>query len=351
MKRIMTDAQKLATANDMARLTKMRHAIDDEIALRRIKDSTMAGLDAGHFTDATPAALMERALEYAVAQGVYEIEKYTVWRDVLPLDRDMPAGANTKRYTVWSGSGKAAWYRGGGRFPNVSIGQKPIDIPFHSMTSAFSLDWIEMRASGYAGVSVEAEKAKRAYMALDEKVEELVFLGDAAMARPPLINHPLVETDGLATGDWDNPATTAALIITDIQGVINAIVENCNGDKAFKNLKVSLMCSPQIYRILTSTVANAYSNETIAQVLAKVDGKFGTIIESPMHGVTAGGSGDNVSFGPFDDPESNVVALSVDAERVPPDNRGHYINQPFETKFGIYHCKYPDRFFAATGAV
>lgn len=336
----LTDEQRRIMVADKARLVSMQHAIDAEIVDRRL--ALMRG------NDAIPSALLGRAVEYAVQQGVYKKDGYYVWRTALPSDSDMPAGASTKVFKVYDRAGKAGWYRGGGKHNKVAFGMNEVRVAYKSATISFDVDWLEMRASDYAGVNVEAEKAAACYKFLDAFVEDLVFVGDDAVGVPPLIDHPLIDDDTLVTGAWDDPATTTDEIIADIQTAIDDIVGYCVLDEDAQNLKIDCMLDPTLYRVVTSRIANTYTLESIAQVLSRVDGKFGRFIMSPKHAAVDGG--DNVSFGPFSDAGSALVALSVDAQPVPRTEQGGYIEQPFETKAFGWHCKWPHRFCQRSGA-
>lgn len=317
-------------------LDKQRISLDSEIRGWAIKSAVNSVV-----RDAVPAALMQRALQYAVTQGIMLQTTYTVWRDIFPIDSDMPAGADTKIFTIWENSGMAEWYRGGGKHPNVAVGKREVSIPFHSLTEAFTVDWLEMLGSGYAGVNVEAEKAAAALAALDRKVENIVFLGDSSMNRLGLLDHTNITTANMTTGTWST--ATAAEIIADLQYGINAVCTQAKDDEDFQNMQVDVMMDPSNYRTCTSKLANSYTNENIEQVLRKLDGKFGRFINSPKHG--SYDSGTNVTFGPFSDASSNVVSISMDRERMPADNRGSFIEQPFVTKLYGYHLKYPLRFW------
>jgi hypothetical protein len=350
-KKKLTQDELAMIAQDKAALAVEEKSINDMLSVARAQQALKMLQDHGLLKDATPAALTQRALEYAVAQGVYEIERYNVWREAFPLDTDMPPGADVKKYTIWSGAGIAQWYRGGGKHPNVAIGQVEKTILFHPLSVAFTVDYLEMLGSAYAGVNVEAEKAGRCYTSLDNQIEELVYIGDAAADRPGLIDHPNIATGNLPSGSWDDAGTTAADIIADLKFMIDTIVAQSEGDKAFKGLKIYFQMAPTMYRIVTSRIANSYSDETIEGVMAKSDGRFGGFIESPMHGTTAGGAGDYVSAGTFMDAASNVVSLSMDAVRMPVNDMGMVKEQPFVSKFGRYHVKYPLRFFQGEGAL
>lgn len=341
----LTDEMREAIYQNLVKLNDESVAIDSDLRKIAIDDAVKNAVQAG-VKDAVPAALMARALEYAVTQGLYLITSYTVWRSVFPLDTDMPSGADTKIYTIWESSGMAEWYRGGGKHPNVAIGQRRVSIPFHAITEAFTIDYLEMLGSAYAGVSTEAEKAKACYEALDRKVEKIVFEGDAAMDRPGLVDHPNITSGNMPTGTWSG--ATAAQIIADCKYGINQIVTQCTDDEDFQAMKVDIMLSPLNHRRVTSIEANSYTNETIERVLQKSDGKFGKFINSPKHGSLD--SGTNITFGVFDDKATICVSLSMDRERIPADVRGGFTEQPFMTKIGRLHVKYPLRFWQGDNA-
>jgi hypothetical protein len=344
MKRKLTDAQRQKIEDARQALAMVGDQLNRQLAAERVTSS---------IGDAIPAALMQRSLEYAVSQGIMEATTETVWREVFPIDRDMPKGANVKIYTIWSGSAIAEWYRSGKEHPNVAIGSKQVPIYFNSMDLAFTIDQLEMMASDYAGVNVEAEKAAQVFIGFDEAVEEIMFIGDSTMNYVGLIDHTNITSGNCTNGAWDDDTLTeaqrAAAIMQDVKDVITAIVEANPGNKKLKGKKIDFMLSPGMYRLATSTIANTYTNETVEAVLAKTDQKFGRFIESPMHGETDGGAGDYLSAGPFSDINSICVPISMDAERMLRHDKGMVWEQPFITKFAALHVKEPLFFYQGEG--
>ena len=339
----MTDAQRQVVEDTKQKVRMFGDAINTD--LRRHKFS-----DNAQITDTVPAAIMARALEYAVAQGVMETNTMVTWREVFPIDRDMPKGAKTKIYTIYSGSGMSAWYRAGSKHPNVAIGSREVPIVFNARSAAFTIESLEMMAADYAGVNVEAMKFARVLEGFDNDIEDIMFLGDAAMLYSGLIDHPNITQANLVTGDWDLVATTPALIIADVQAVIAAMVAANGSSRKFRGKKIKFMLSPELYLRVTTTIANTYTNETIETVLLNTNSRFGGFIESPIHGETAGGAGDYISCGVFDDINAICVPMSMDAERMPPDDRGMTIEQPFVSKFAALHVKEPLWFYQAESA-
>lgn len=344
IKRRLTDSEQQEIRDAQLVLATMGDEIDRELSSVRT-DSVLS--------DAVPATLMGRALEYAVAQGIMETTTSVVWRDVFPIDRDMPKGARTKRYTVWSGSAMSAWYRGGSKHPNVAIGSHDVTIVFEYRTSALTIESLELMAADYAGVSVEAQKYSRVIEGFDNDIEDIMFLGDTSVGFVGLIDHPNITQGNLTNGEWNDGTKTeaevAADVIQDVKVVINTMVVANNSAKDFKGKKVYALCSPIMYRIGTTTISNLYTNETVEAILLKTDPQFGGFIESPMHGSTAGGSNDYVSFGVYEK-ESICVPMSMDAERMPKNDQGMLVEQPFASCFGSLHVKKPLHFYQGEGA-
>jgi hypothetical protein len=344
-KKKLTDAQRQELEDAKVWLEDQRQSIDRDlrVASAEVTDSV--------FADAIPAGLMERSLEYAVSQGIIEATTRVIWREVFPIDRDMPRGARTKVYTIYSGAGMSDWYRYNGKHPNVSIGAKQVTITFKTRTVSFTLDALEMLAADYAGVSVEALKAARIFQALDNDLEDLFFIGNSAAGYAGLIDHPNITQGDLTTGDWDSyPTTTGQNMVDDVKGIITAMITANKSSQKFRGLKIYAMCSPEIYRLGTTTIANTVTNQTVEQVLQQTDPRFGGFIESPIHGETDGGAGDYITFGAFQDRDSICVPLSMDAERQAPDNRGMSVEQPFATTFAPLHVKEPLHFYQAEAA-
>lgn len=341
----LTDAQRQEIEDAKIWLADEAQNINKELRAISI------GLSDASFADDIPAALMERTLEYAVAQGIIEATTRVIWREVFPIDRDMPKGARTKVYTIYSGAGMSAWYRYDGKHPNVAVGARQVSITFKTRTLSFTLDALEMLAADYAGVSVEALKAARVFQAFDNDLEDLYFIGETVTGYYGLIDHPNITQGNLTTGNWDSyPTTTAQNMVDDVKDIITTMIVANKSSQKFRGLKIFVMCSPEIYRLGTTVIANTYSNQTVEQVLLGTDPRFGGFIESPMHGETEGGAGDYMSFGAFQDRDSICVPMSMDAERQRPDDRGMTIEQPFATTFAPLHVKEPLHFYQAESA-
>ena len=344
---LLTDGERAAVMKAATKLMTDAKWLDEKFealgASKEVRAKLMAGVD---IRDAIPAQMMARALEYAVAQAIYITTTYTVWRSVLPIDTDMPAGADTKVYTIWEAAGMAEWYRGGGKHPSVEVGQRRITINFSVISTSFTIDWLEMLGNSYAGVNSEAEKARACFDYLDRKVESIVFEGDTTMDRPPLIDHPNITSGNMTTGSL--ASATAAEFLADMKYGITQVYDQCKDDEAFLPMMVDIMLSPTLYRIATSKIANSYTNQTIEQVLRASDGKFGRFIVSPKHGSVD--SGTNITFGTFGDRDSLCVSLSMDRQRITPTVLGSVTNQPVVSKIGRLHVKRPLRFWQGANA-
>lgn len=335
----LTDSERVELRDALVAMDNVRYSIDSDIKK----------YNANLTEDAIPAAITSRALEYAVKKAEFITNVFTVWREVFPIDRDCQRGTKFKLYTIWDGAAIAGWYRYDGKHNSVAVGSKEISIKYDPITLSYPMEAEEMKAADYAGVDLEAKKIAKVYEGLDERVEELMFIGDATMGFTGLIEHPNITTGDLDTGAWDAyPTTTAQNIIDDTNIIVTAIVTANKGSKAFRGKKVKALLSSTYKHLVSNTVANTYTMETIETVLLR-NTRFGGFIESPMHDTTAGGAGDYITFGVFE-MDGCAVPLSADKERQRPTDLGMIIEYPFLTKVSALHVKQPLWFYQAEGA-
>jgi hypothetical protein len=182
----------------------------------------------GFTEDAGETATFARALEYVRAK-TYDVRYPNLKaRTFLPLATDIPAGAESWTYRSWDWVGMAAIIESfADDLPTVELLGREVPHPIRSLGAAYYYDVQEIRAAAFAGVPLDAKKAAAAKRSIENRIDKIAAVGDAPSGLPGFINNPnvpLITTlDTNFNGDWSNPATTAAQILSDLHYIANSI--------------------------------------------------------------------------------------------------------------------------------
>lgn len=79
----------------------------------------------------------------------------------------------------------------------------------------------ELQAAQKTGNGLIAKKANSVRRGIEQKVDNIAWLGDAAHGILGLFYHPNITKAAAATGNWTNIATTAELIIADVKTAVS----------------------------------------------------------------------------------------------------------------------------------
>lgn len=181
--------------------------------------------------DAQLLNFFARQLEYVYTE--IEREEFPDLRaangEIVPIDRNVPAGAETFTYYVMSGAGVAA-FQGSyshGSAPRVTLKGARVQGKVQRMRNVYGWDIQDVENAQMAGVNLDSELAATARRAHEQLLNDTCFYGAPAQGLPGLFNHPNITVSdaplnaGSTSTLWINK--TPAEIIADVNEVLNGI--------------------------------------------------------------------------------------------------------------------------------
>lgn len=183
--------------------------------------------------DAGETATFQRKLEYVMSE-VLRVEYAEIrFRDLLPIDTQVPPGAQafTWRIMDWRGAARVL-SDFADDLPTVEImgAEKSQILKTCGIGYFYSLQDIE--SANFGGINLDTEKASAARRAHENLFENLAAFGDAANDLPGFLNNanvPIISAPGDITGDWLNPSTDPLDILADLHKIVNTIRSNTKG--------------------------------------------------------------------------------------------------------------------------
>lgn len=262
-------------------------AIRDFHADAMLHDAVRAGIIPTHLRhDSALTMAFARELEFILAK-VYEAD-YPQFRatELIPVNTSVPPGANTftyRRIDIGAGGNAKVVSSHSDDLPKADVNAKEWQQPIVTIASSYEFSVVEMANAAYAGVPIEAYKARAARFAIDYLMEQLACFGYAPAGLVGITNAPGVYgTTQVSTGTWlaqiaaiaaatpSNPYTaTAAVsaICSDIAAMINNIVTRTQNTHRPSRMIVDI----PIWTALTTTIRSpVFTDDTLLEYLKKV---------------------------------------------------------------------------------
>lgn len=216
--------------------------------------------------DAAESAFFARELEYVKAR-TYDIKYPNLKsRQIIPVSNEVPNGANEVTYQQFDRVGRASIIKPGATdIPQVDVSGLEFSRPVRWGGVSYGYNMIEIRQAMYAGRPLDQKKAAAARRAQEELLDEVAAIGaaDYGIATGFINNATLVAAVETATGEWDDPTTTADEIIGDVQTLNSAIVNASEGAEMGDTLAIP----DSQYAALASRPRSTTSDTTILNFL------------------------------------------------------------------------------------
>jgi hypothetical protein len=269
--------------------------------------------------DANETAFFARELEYIKA-GTYDVLYPTLKAtQLIPVSTNAGAGAESITYQQFDQLGMAKVIANyADDLPRADIKGKEFTSPIRSLGASYGYNVQEIRAAQYANRNLTGRKANAARRAIEQKINNIGWFGEAANNLLGIVNHPNVtrvaapQNAGATSTLWANK--TPDEILADMNNTANGIVDLTNGVEAPNTL---LMPIDQ-YTYIASTARSANSDTTILEYFL-MNNPFINRVEwvNELKGAAVGGFG----------VDSNDVMIAYDNN---PDKLTLEIPQPFE---------------------
>mgnify|MGYP003131753817 CR=1 FL=1 len=166
---------------------------------------------------------LARQLDY-VKTRIYEVlTPQLTGLQLVPVSTEVPEYAESFTYRTYDEVGMAKFISNyADDLPRVDVVGKEETLKLKSMGDAYGYSLDEMRLANAMGTNLSERKGRVARKAIDQLVNKVALVGDAAHGFYGFTNHPnLGET--AVTGDWTNPATTGQQILDDLLAMYDAV--------------------------------------------------------------------------------------------------------------------------------
>lgn len=271
--------------------------------------------------DAGEEQFFTREIAY-VKTSAYEVtHKALKAITLIPVSTEAPSGAESIIVKFFDGVGVAkivADYAND--FPRVDVFGREKIVKVRSLGSSYGYSIKEIRRSQMAGNKLETRRATMARRAIDELVDKLAWLGDAAYGIQGLIKYPgiseFIPAVG-ASGSTKFKNLTPDEIVAVITGMITAVGEITNGKEVPDTLILPLV----EYNYLAFTPYGANRDRTIMTFIKENCPQLSTI-EWVQELKGQGNNGSNRAMMYTKDPEKLTLEMPQLFEQFPQQQKG-----------------------------
>lgn len=166
-----------------------------------------------------------QAMESELYRTEYADLKARQW---LPMKTDVPAGAETFAYRVLDLFGRAEFIAPwSDELPTAGLRVEKKVANVETIGNAFHYSKQDLRAAAMTGMSLDREFAAAQMRAHEELFDTTALLGKPELGFIGFFRHPDVTV--LNMSDWDNGATTAATILSDLRALVNQVMIQSKG--------------------------------------------------------------------------------------------------------------------------
>lgn len=242
--------------------------------------------------DANEQAFFSRQLEHVKSRTYDTKYKNLKATALIPVSFEAPTGADYITYRSFTAVGFAKVVADYVKdFPRVDVYGEEKTAKIKSLGDSYGYSIKEIRRAQMANVPLDSKKAMAARRAIDELIDRIAWLGDAASGLQGFINYPgiteyTVPNDGTGSSKtW--ASKTADQIIRDVTGLVNAVWVTTNG----REVPDTLILPLEKYNVLATKRLTDSSDTTLLKYI-KENLPYLTLIDwvSDLKGAGAGGA-------------------------------------------------------------
>lgn len=253
------------------------YAIDEESGVQLtdqamvefvISDAVENLINQGALLNDDEGVFFQRQLEYIQAQSYDVLYPDLMGRTIFALNSEGGEGINTITYRSYDKRGETAIIAGKATdLPRGDISGKEYSISVKTLGNAFGYSRQELAASKVTGMPLEARKAEATRRSYEEKVNQLIFFGNAENKINGLFGGPqggagnefpwetvsISAVSGAAAGgnttEWGGPDKTPLEVVKDLNDALNSMYVDTK--KLFRPDTVLLSVEKLMYLINT----------------------------------------------------------------------------------------------------
>lgn len=227
-----------------------------------------------HRLDANETVFFERQLE-SIDARLFEVKKKElVYREFIPVNNSVAAGANSYTYRQFDKVGMAKVISNfADDLPRADVFGQEFISPIKTLGVSFGYNTQELRAAAMANTPLDAMKADAARRSIREKESNVAWNGDDDSGLPGFLNNaniPIVATL-TGTGGFTWKLKTADEIIEDVNILVTKIREDSKGTFEGDTLLLPILQ----YNEIAGRPRSTTSDTTILEFITKPGNSYG----------------------------------------------------------------------------
>lgn len=308
-----------------------------------IKDAGIGHLVQKGVIDADEGIFFQRQLEYIKAQS-YDVQYADLQaRMLFPVSNEAGPGVNSITYRQYDQVGLAkiiASYAAD--LPRADVSGKEFTIPVRSVGTSYGYNLDEIQSAQMTGMPLEQRRANAAVRAVEEKVNDVAFNGDAEFNLPGFLSNANIPTGNVVNGAGSAPewsTKTPDEILFDVNDAFADVFETT----FMKERGNTMLIPPSQWSYIMSTPRSANSDTTIAQYLVNNSPYLSSIEDiiavNELAGAGAGGGDLMVVYDRS--PDKLQLEIPVELEWRPVQEKGLEFVVPGRSRLGGVNVYYP----------
>lgn len=182
-------------------------------------------------------------------------------------------------------NGAAELLRGLGDYPRVKVSGSEVENTMRKIGIKFEIPTADIEQSRFWGRKLDAEFVERAKRAVDDKINQFIYLGDSTFG----ING-VYELTGVTTHSGSDLDTSSLNLCDEVTKAVNAIPVQ------FRKRPYTLVIADQEWKKFVK-IGNTYSNETWLSMVKKAHPNLDVVTEARLDATGTLGSGGTVPSG------------------------------------------------------
>lgn len=294
---------------------------------------------------------IRQQLEYVQNQVVEQDfpEMMMISGQIIPISNELPAGAQTYSYRLFTKLGSAKIIASGAEdLPEVSAFMEKRTGYIRTLANQYSFSWEDMLHAEYANTPIDATLAITAREIMEQKADLLGYDGDSDFNLLGLLNHPNVPTYTVLNDGNSNGGTNSTKWIhktnAQIYRDLTQFARETKVQTKYAESPDVIALPPTEYDIVTTTVYGTTSDRTILEIFLdsqrKSRGGVQDVIPLPyLEGKGPGGTNVMTSFRRR--PEKIKYHIAQDFTQHPVDKDGLRYTTPCTMRVGGVQCLKP----------
>lgn len=323
---------------------------------QRYDERDLAVIQASQHFDANESIYFARELEHVKTKTYDKKFAALTATSVIPVSSEVNPGAESITYYQYEPTGMAKIISNYATdLPRADVKGKPKTSIVKGIGSSYGYSIQDVRAARMAGKPLEQRKANAARLAIDQKINQIAYKGDAANNLVGLFTHPNVTvytlpTDGTLNGAVAGTAAAAKFInktsdqvLRDLNGMVNKVIELTQGVES----PDTLLLTPAVYGDL-ATRRVGDTETTILKFFLETSPYVKTAMPVPEC-VGAGTSDTDLIMMLNRDPDRLTLEIPQPFEQFPPQAKGLEFEIPCHSRLGGVIIYYPLSLIKASG--